>query len=371
MIDEKNINDLPFEEGGAGLYGHKPKASHVSPPRYMSTRSSLFLAFTVIGLNIMMMSGVELYVPFASLLALVLFWCVSLRFIRKPVLAPLCAVILILLSAGIGFYFKDVVLASGLAVSVIGLSCLNLMGLDDTEEDRRPAFMKEVFIPLFFACAASLCGFLSRYVFEQKYLFISNILSVAFLILISITISKTSGSRYFFTSKRLTEFWDIPVAEFSQVRVFVFAKCKYIIAVLSMFGVLFALWYFLDFEYKTYLYLPVSIVWALPLVYLCRGRERERRSLFGTRYMMFEILLSAILVALYYSFFSDDLHITGTVYAFMLLIGTDIIGSVLLAVIRRRQIFVSRSKYIDGTPFMMTMFSLLIMLLECCLYQAV
>ena len=369
MIDEKsiNVNELPFEEGGAGLYGHKPKASHVSPPRYMSTRASIFLAFAVIGLNIMLMSDVRFYIPFAALLALILFWCISLRFIRKPSVAPVCAAILILLSAGAGYLTSSVILAAGLSVASLGLACMNLMGLDDHEEDVRPAFLKEILIPLFFACAASSCGFLSGYFFEKKYLFMANIISVAFLILVSIAISKTSGSRYFFTSKRLTEFWDIPVAEISQVRIFIFAKCKYVITVLSTFGICLALWYFLDLEFKQYLYLPAAAILNLPLIYLFCGKERERRSLFGTKFLMFEAFLSAILVSLYFAFYSGELRITVTVYAFMLLIGTDIIGSVLLAVIRRRQIFVSRSKYIDGTPFMMTMFSLLIMLVECCL----
>jgi len=370
MIDEKNLTNLPFEEeGGAGLYGHKPHVMHVRPPRYMSTRSSVFLAFAVSGLNMALMSNVPLYLPFAITLAMILIWSVTLRFFRTTWASPVVLLIMMIPSVAFAHLFKSYVLAGSLGIFCLGFAALAHLNLDDAEEDVRPAVWKEVIVPFLFACAASVTGYYASFMFDKRFLFVENIISVTFLILTSILISKTSGSRYFFTSKRLTEFWDIPVAEFSQTRIFLFAKAKFIITVLSCYCAIFAVYFFVPFEWKMHLFIPVSVLAAFPFMYIVRNVGKDSESIFGTKYFIYESFIAAILSGVFFSYSISEVSVTTVIYSFLLIIGTDIIGSALLAVIRRRQIFVSRSKYIDGTPFMLTMFSLLIMLVECCLYN--
>ena len=371
MIDEKNINNLPFEEGGAGLYGHKPRAMHVSPPRYMTTRASVFLAFTVFGLNLALLSDVAIYIPFACSLAMLLFWCISLRFFRTSWAAPLVVFIMMIPALAAGYYFNSVTLAGSLSVFSLGLGTLCHLNRDDAEEDVRPAVLKEVLIPFMFACIAVLFGHVASYLSDHRFLFLANIFSVAFLILTSILISKTSGSRYFFTSKHLTEFWDIPVAEFSQVKIFFFTKAKFIMTVLWLFAVVIAIHMLVPFAWRGWITIPAAALAVLPFIYIVPKSGKDRGSLFGSRYFMYEVYIAAIITSMFFFGGVSDMPVSRIIYAFLLVIGNDIIGSALLAVIRRRQIFVSRSKYIDGTPFMMTMFSLMIMLVECCVYNMI
>ncbi|MBP5261621.1 MAG: hypothetical protein J6Z43_05810 [Clostridiales bacterium] len=365
MIDGKNLKDLPFEaEGGAGLYGHKPHVRHVRQPRYMSTRSSVFLALTVSGLDLALMSEVPLYLPFILALEMILFWCFTLRFLRTSWAAPAVAFLMMCPAFAFGYFFRSVLLAGSMSVVALGLGCMSGLNLDDAEEDVRPAVWKEVLIPFLFASAASAVSYFGGFLFEKRYLFVSNIIAVSFLILTSIFISKTSGSRYFFTSKRLTEFWDIPVAEFSQLKIFISAKLRYLITLLWCFAAVYAIWFFVPFSWKNYLFMPAATLSVLPFIYLMPMKGRHAESLFGTRYFMFESYISSIMSSMFFTVRPETLSISRIIYVFLLFVGTDIIGSALLAVIRRRQIFVSRSKYIDGTPFMLTMFSLLIMLVE-------
>ena len=212
---------------------------------------------------------------------------------------------------------------------------------------------------------ASLAGYYLTMVFERRYLFIEIIISVTFLILSSIAISKISGSRFFFTSRRLTEFWDIPVAEFSQTRIFIFAKLKFFITAVWVFLIAAAIRFFADLPWKNHLLLPAIAVLLLPVVFIIAASDHDAKSSFGSKYHVYESYILAALAGVFFIQSGSNLSITRIVYIFLLFVGTDIIGSALLAVIRRRQIFVSRSKYIDGTPFMMTMFALLIMLVEC------
>ena len=374
MIEENdNLKNLPFDaEGGAGLYGKKPHVMHVSPPRYMTTRASIYMAFTAIGLNVSYMAGDHsILIPIAVSALLVLIWSFTFRFLRARWSAPLVVLIFSLMVEAAGFFLNINTLASSLSLAILGLGAIQFIPMDDADKDTVPAMWKEVIVPYLFALVSSLFGYGSGFIFETRYLFISNIMSVTFLILVSIFISKTSGSRYFFTSKSLTEFWDIPVAEFAQVKIFALAKAKFTVGVLLCFIVLFAVNHHFQTEWIHHVYLPLALVTVMPFIYLVPKYDHSKRSAFGTKHFLFEMCISASVISMFFVHFNDSISIAKMIYAFVLIVGTDIIGSALLAVIRRRQIFVSRSKYIDGTPFMMTMFSLLIMLAECCLYYTV
>ena len=352
------------------MYGHKPRAMHVMPPRYMSTRASLFLAFVTVGLNISLMSDMPVWLPFLATIAMVFIWSFTLRFVKGKWSAPVVVAALSLLAGGVSYYINEPLLLPGILMVILGIASLNALNLDDSEEYILPGIVKEVLLPLVYSCAASLTGSFVSGLFEHRYLFVSNIISVTFLILISIAISKSTGSRYFFTSRSLTEFWDIPVAEFSQTKIFIIAKIKFIITMLFCFASCTAVSLLLNGPVMKLLITPAAVITVLPFVYICPVVIKDSRSQFGTKYFMYEAFIAAELVSMFF-LMTGEFSIEKTIYAFVVLIGSDIIGSALLAVIRRRQIFVSRSKYIDGTPFMMTMFSLLIMLLECCLFNVI
>ena len=55
--------------------------------------------------------------------------------------------------------------------------------------------------------------------------------------------------------------------------------------------------------------------------------------------------------------------------AVILAILTDTMLTALLSVIRRRQIFVTKSRYLDGLPFYLVLTSLICMIVETCLYS--
>ncbi|MBR6961003.1 MAG: hypothetical protein IKH76_11055 [Clostridiales bacterium] len=364
MSEEQNFKNLPFDaEGGAGLYGHKPRAMHVSPPRYLTTRSSLFLAFAVMGLDLAFLGGAMVYISVLEAVIITLIWCFTFRYLKKPELSPVATAALTLLAAGAGYVLNDVMTAPWVLVFSLGLVSLGRIPPEEGD-DQRVKIYGEVMVPLFFAILASLAGYYGAMVFERRYLFIEIIVSVSFLILASIIISKISGSRFFFTSRRLTEFWDIPVAEFSQTRIFLFAKLKFLITSVWIFVIAVAIWYFVDTPWRDHLFIPVIAVLVLPVVFLIAASDRDVKSAFGPKFHLYEAYICAALTGLFFIQYSRELSLARAVYIFLLFAGTDIIGSALLAVIRRRQIFVSRSKYIDGTPFMMTMFALLVMLLE-------
>ena len=364
MSEEQNFKNLPFDaEGGAGLYGHKPHAMHVSPPRYLTTRSSLFLAFAVAGMDIAFMSSAPVYISVLTAMLITLIWCFTFRYVKKPELAPVSVVALTLLAAGGGYLLSDVMMAPWVLVFSLGLASLMRIPPEDGDDERVKLY-REVMVPFFFAALASIAGYFGAMVFEHRYLFIEIIISVSFLILSSIFISKISGSRFFFTSRRLTEFWDIPVAEFSQTKIFLFAKLKFIITAVWIFVVAVAIWYFVDLRWRDHLFIPALAVLVLPVVFLVAASDRDVKSSFGSQFHIYESYICAALTGMFFISYTKDLSLAKAIYIFLLFVGTDIIGSALLAVIRRRQIFVSRSKYIDGTPFMMTMFALLVMLME-------
>ena len=100
------------------------------------------------------------------------------------------------------------------------------------------------------------------------------------------------------------------------------------------------------------------------------ARHNFRRSIFGLRYFVSETAIGAQFLAVFFlsrqeqipSFFSIAV-------AVILAILADTMLTALLSVIRRRQIFVTKSRYIDGLPFYLILTSLICMIVETCLYS--
>ena len=99
------------------------------------------------------------------------------------------------------------------------------------------------------------------------------------------------------------------------------------------------------------------------------ARHNFRRSIFGLRYFISEVSFAAAFMSLIFLLNADFPKISHLIVAVVFTCCTDIVMTGLLSVIRRRLIFVSKSKYIDGLPFYLILISLVVMLAETCLYS--
>ena len=124
----------------------------------------------------------------------------------------------------------------------IGMMSLSRFKADDEEEFTVPEFTNEVFKPYFLAFLASTFGFIASGLFEKRYIFTTLLAAIAFLIVFAWALSKVSGTPKLITSRSLTEFWDIPVADFQEVKRFAFSRAAFSIVMVIVASLLFALW---------------------------------------------------------------------------------------------------------------------------------
>ena len=117
--------------------------------------------------------------------------------------------------------------------------------------------------------------------------------------------------------------------------------------------------------------IPVCEVTALLLgsIVVYVARHNFRRSIFGLRYFISEVSIVAAFMALLFLVCPGFPKILHLMVAALFACSTDIVITGLLSVIRRRLIFVSKSRYIDGLPFYLILVSLVVMLAETCLYS--
>jgi hypothetical protein len=259
----------------------------------------------------------------------------------------------------------------GFVPMAIGIMSLARFKEDDNDNYTKPAFGSEVFLPFIIATACSVCGLLISYVFEKRYLFIMLLVSVVFLIIMSWAFSRLTGIPRIATSKKLTEFWDIPVADISELKRFVFSRGMFAIISFAGTASLYVLKVFIDEDLFRIIALPVSefvaILFGSITVYA--ARHNLRRSIFGLRYFISEVSFAAAFIALVFLVHPGMPKIIHLLIAVVFICATDIVMTGLLSVIRRRLIFVSKSRYIDGLPFYLILISLVVMLAETCLYS--
>ena len=226
-------------------------------------------------------------------------------------------------------------------------------------------------LPYAIALVCSVFGTVSTYIFEKRYLFVSLLASVMFLIVMSWTVSKLSGVPRCATSKKLTEFWDIPVANISELRRFLSARGEFAGVCLVCTAAVYVLKIFTDDELFRMTAVPacmfVSLLIGTIMVYA--AKHNYRSSIFGLRYFISEVSTASAFISMLFLLNPGFPKIWHLLVALALIICTDIIITGLLAVIRRRLIFVSKSKYIDGLPFYLILISLVVMLAETCLYS--
>ena len=375
-----NKYNTPFDNEDMRRVRHvgKPRATHIKAAGYMTTRSALFLGYTLISLCLQYAVGnVAFWWPIACSAVVLFLWSVTLRFFIRPKLSILSFIFVALLftaasEASFRMGWCGSVSGALFIPMAIGIMSLSRFKADDEDEFSVAFFTDEVFKPFMLALAASAFGFFASGLFEKRYIFTALLAGTAFLILFSWGLSKVSGTPRLFTSRGLTEFWDIPVADFQEIRRYVFARSAFGIIMVVIASLLFALWVLVGGTYARMISVPaaaiVQTIIAMSLLSFSRGGIRK--SVFGLRYFVSETAIGAQFLAVF--FLAHQEHVPSffsIVVAVILAILTDTMLTALLSVIRRRQIFVTKSRYLDGLPFYLVLTSLICMIVETCLYS--
>ena len=355
----------------------KISAVHLRPSKRLSTRSSLFLGYSIVTLCLeFMISGNIIWWPVACSLICLLIWSFTLRFFMPRNLSVISfAFVMALFIAACEYSYRiglcTPYAACGFVPMAIGIMSLARFKQDENETFTKPSFGSEVLFPYITAIICSVFGTLISYIFEKRYLFVSLLASVMFLIVISWAISRITGVPRSASSKSLTEFWDIPVADISELKRFLIARGEFAIVCFTCAAVLYALRIFIDNDLFRIIALPVSVFAALLIGSLAiyAAKHNFRRSIFGLRYFISESSVAAAFMALIFLVNPGTPKILHLIVSAVFACSTDIVMTGLLSVIRRRLIFVSKSRYIDGLPFYLILISLVVMLAETSLYS--
>lgn len=377
-----NKYNTPFDSEDMRRVRHvgKPQATHIKPASYMTTRSALFLGYTLISLCIIYSSGsVAVWWPAACSAAVLLVWSITLRFFIRPKLSALSFIICALLftaAAEASYRMHWCGAASGAMFipMAIGMMSLSRFKADEEEKFSVPDFSDEVFKPYVLAVFASLFGFLASGLFEKRYIFMTLLAAIAFMTVFSWSVSKATGNTRLFTSRNLTEFWDIPVADFQEIRRFAFSRIAFAIVMLIIASLLFALRVLVGGPYARMISVPAAalVQTILSVSLLSFARRGIRRSIFGLRYFVSETAIGAQFLAVFFLAHQDHVPAIFTIIvAVILAILTDTMLTALLSVIRRRLIFVTKSRFLDGLPFYLILTSLICMIVETSLYSLV
>ena len=375
-----NKYNTPFDNEDMRRVRHvgKPQASHIKPTGYMSTRSSLFLGYSLISLCMIYSTGNNVFWwPGACSAAVLLIWSFTMRLFMRPKLSVPAFIITAMLftaAAEVSYRMGWCSAAAGALFipMAIGIMSLSRFKADDENEFTVPDFTNEVFKPYFLALIASSFGFLASGLFEKRYIFTTLLAAIAFLIVFAWAISKISGTPKLITSRSLTEFWDIPVADFQEVKRFAFSRAAFSVVMVIIAGLLFALWVLVGGAYARMISVPAAalVQTVISVSLLSFSRSGIRKSIFGLRYFVSETAIGAQFLAVFFLAHQDHVPAFFTIIvAIVLAILTDTMLTGLLSVIRRRLIFVTKSRYLDGLPFYLVLTALICMIVETCLYS--
>ena len=371
--------NTPFDnESSRRPYNEKPTAQHLKPAGYMTTRSAVFLGFTLVSLCIeFLFEGGLLWWPVLCSFAVLMFWTFTFRFFMPRRFAILSLIVCIGLfygactaSAKMGWCSPAA--CAGFVPMALGMMTLSRFAADGEEEYRPASIVREVMLPYLAAVSTALAGTFVTALSERSYIFISLLAATAILIFCAWAYSAVTGTPHYLTSKELTEFWNIPVADFEEFRRFCIARAEFALTCAAAIVASYAVSYFLDAETASLVIIPAALLISVGLSYLIiiTGRPGDRKSIFGTRYFTSEVLIgSAFVILPFIRLLPDQPSLTSIATVFVFAVCSDILVTGLLSVIRRRLIFVSKSKFIDGLPFYLILVSYVIMLIETAVYQ--
>ena len=371
--------NTPFDnESIRRPYNEKPSAQHLKPAGYMTTRSAVFLGFTLISLCMeFLFEGAYLWWPLLCSFAVLFVWTFTFRFFMPRKLAILSLI------ACIGLFYGACVASerlgwcstaacAGFVPMALGMMTLSRFCADGEEEYRPASVIKEVMLPYLAAVAVALAGTFITALAERNYIFISLLSAIAILVFGAWMYSAISGTPHYLTSKELTEFWNIPVADFEEFRRFCIARAEYALVCAGAVAVSAGASMFLPSDIASIVITPAVLLVATGLGYLMivSGRPGDRKSIFGTRYFMSEAMIGSAFVMLPFLRMLPELpQLNAVVTVYVFAVCGDILVTGLLSVIRRRLIFVSKSKFIDGLPFYLILVTYVIMLFETAIYR--
>ena len=286
-------------------------------------------------------------------------------------LAPLTLFILELMFYGLCLLSQRYGLCSGTAPvffvpMAMGIMMLGRFKADGSEEYTIAGLWEEVYKPFIIAVFAAVFGYFGSLLFERVFVFISLLSSTMFLVVFAYLRNKLTGKRSYLTSKSLTEFWNIPVSDIEELRRFVFTRLQLGLVLAGVVAALLAISIFTG-RVASYLMFPVTagIAVGLGVLMILAGRGGDRKSIFGSRYLLAEVSFSAVCFVLPFMAALPELPEIVTIIKWaVIIILTDIIITGLLAVIRRRLIFVPKIRYVEGLPFYLVLISLVLMLIE-------
>lgn len=370
--------NTPFDnEQSRKKADEKMSAIHIRPAKYLSTRGSLFLGYTMLSLCLeFLFTENAIWWPVACSFACLFVWAITLRFFmpRNLSVISFAFVLALFIAAGEFSYrlgFCAPYAAAGFIPMAIGIMSVARFKDDDNDSYTRPAFVSEVMLPYGIALCCSMFGNLITFIFEKRYVFVSLLASVMFLILMSWVISRISGIPRCATSKKLTEFWDIPVADISALRRFLSARGEFaVVCAACIIGLYVAKLIFTPNHFRI-IAIPACQFAALLLgsIAVYAAKHNFRSSIFGLRYFISEVSIAAAFISIVFLVNPNVPKIQHLFIVLIFIICADVVMTGLLSVIRRRLIFVSKSKYIDGLPFYLILISLVLMLAETCLYS--
>ena len=139
----------------------KLTAAHVSPARYLSTRASLLLGYTMVSLCLeFMIPGNVIWWPIACSFVCLLAWAVTLRFFMPRNLSVITFASVLALFAAEGEFSYRFDLCAPYAVAgfipmAIGIMSVARFKDDDNDKFTRPYFGSEVMLPYGIAVACT------------------------------------------------------------------------------------------------------------------------------------------------------------------------------------------------------------------------
>ena len=281
-------------------------ASHIRPAKYLSTRASLLLGYTMVSLCLeFMLSGNAIWWPVACSFVCLLAWAITLRFFMPRNLSVITFAFVLALFIAVGEYSYQLGFCvphaiAGFIPMAIGIMSVARFKDDDNDKFTRPAFGSEVMLPYAIALVCSVFGTVITYIFEKRYLFVSLLASVMFLIVMSWVISKISGVPRCATSKKLTEFWDIPVANVSELKRFLSARGEFAAVCLVCTAALYVLKIFTDGDLFRLAAIPavMFVVLLMGSIMVYAARHNYRSSIFGLRYFISEVSTAAAFISI-------------------------------------------------------------------------
>lgn len=318
----------------------------------LSTRACVFMTGLILTLTLLVVSFGKAIIPLALAYGIVLFWCLTFRFIENCRTIPLNLFLNVLLVAGVylipgiapdpGSFYCYMPLAAGL--TVLGSSIK-----DGRAYYMRSYILEEIILPVLTgsACVA-LSAVISKYLFESKTTGVMLILSAIILGIISLVISSIWGKEALMSSGKLCAVSDYSrVDAESNKRFFiergVFLLETVVIMIVITVGKILVMKYVPDLPYIIY----VAVAGLAAMIFaFASGRRWD--DIFSC-----ESFIPVTIVPLF-----------SPVAGVLISAGVDIVVMGYLHTYKRKKVFADVPKSFDGLPLLIIAEGLLIMAVE-------